>query len=220
MAPPARCWRPPYGLRLAFVALPLLFTFIGVQVGLAMHSVIMAILIPVLVAAAGTAAVVRYWRVRLELASDAVIVQNLLRSHRLSLTDIAGVSAGSYGIWITTRDGRRICSSAVQKYQLDIMAGTETWQDRVAQTIADAAGAQQGGPVGGPRVSGPLLPLRAAVVMTCTGVACNVASFALAAVRSSRAAGLSQLLLYAGLALMVVGGVSWWSQSKQRRTKR
>jgi hypothetical protein len=154
-------------LRVAFAVVPLLCAFVGVQVGLAMHSVVMAILIAVVAAAAATVAVVRYWRVCLELTSDAVIVQNLLRRHRLPFTDIARVFAGSYGIWITTRDGRRICSSAVQKYRLDIMAGTQTWQDRVAQAIADAAGSQQGRPVGGPRVSGPL-PLSAAVVLTCT----------------------------------------------------
>jgi hypothetical protein len=219
MTPASRCWRPSRGLRVAFAVVPLLCAFVGVQVGLAMHSVVMAILIAVVAAAAATVAVVRYWRVCLELTSDAVIVQNLLRRHRLPFTDIARVFAGSYGIWITTRDGRRICSSAVQKYRLDIMAGTQTWQDRVAQAIADAAGSQQGRPVGGPRVSGPL-PLSAAVVLTCTGVACNVASFALAALRSSRAGALSQFLLYAGLTLMVVGGVSWWSQIKQRRAKR
>lgn len=198
------------------IALALISTGISIPAAAASaHRVIIAVTIPVLVATAAVFVGVRSWRVSLALTGESVLVQNLLRTYRIPLADVVRAWAGTYGVWITTRDGRRICASAVAKSNFEAVTGRCSSADDVAQAIAEAAGRAGA-------AASAALPVPASrrhmAVQAAIGVALLVAYAVmdLSGTTSGTARPFADVLGLAGLSLVAIPALDWYQRFTQR----
>jgi hypothetical protein len=154
--------------------------------------------------------------VSLSLTRESVLVRNLLRTCSIPLAQVARARAGTYGVWITTCDGRRICASAVAKSNFEAVTSRRGTGDDVAQATADAARG-----AGAP--ASAVLPVptsrRHLAVQALIGVALVVAYAVmdLSGTASGGARPIATLLGLAGVSLVVIPALDWYQRFTQRR---
>jgi hypothetical protein len=82
-------------------------------------------------------------RCRIEVLPSAVLVNNGLRTRRLALTEINGVSATVWGVRITRTARRPLIAAAAPTPQHQLRSGRPTPAARIAETILAAASADR-----------------------------------------------------------------------------
>jgi hypothetical protein len=97
--------------------------------------VFLVVIYVVLVAPFVTMAVFAALRPYVAVGSEGIEVQNPVRRHQISWSNVIGVTPGYSGLSFQTKDGKTVTAWAVQKSNLATWRGKETRADRVAAEI-------------------------------------------------------------------------------------